>query len=85
MALTAEHTVAKPEKSENGTQVKASLYKQFDDIGTWSDMYDECDSESKKMILSRLIQPVKVKRDYEIEIEFAIDFHQLGVVFDSPE
>ena len=48
-------------------------------------MYDECDSESKKMILSRLIQPVKVKRDYEIEIEFAINFHQLGMAFDAPE
>ena len=48
-------------------------------------MYDECDRESKKMILSRLIQSVKVKRDYEVEIEFAIDFCQLGIVFDAPE
>ena len=48
-------------------------------------MYDECDGESKKMILSRLIQSVKVKREYEVEIEFSIDFHQLGVTFDSPE
>ena len=37
------------------------------------------------MILPRLIHSVKVKRNYEIEIEFSIDFHQLSVVFDSPE
>ena len=65
--------------------MKDSLRKKHDNIKAWPDMYGGCDIESKKMILLRLIQSVKVKRDYEIKIEFAIDFHHLGAVFDSPE
>ena len=43
-----------------------------------ADMYGECDMATKKMILSRIMKSVKVKRDYEIEIDFAIDFEQVG-------
>ena len=67
------------EKIKNSEQMKAELHQQFDDMKTWSDMYDECDLASKKMILSRLMKSVKVKRDYEIEIDLAIDYQQLGV------
>ena len=35
--------------------------------------------------MSHLIKLVKVKSGYEVEIEFAIDFRQLDIAFDSSE
>jgi hypothetical protein len=46
---------------------------------SWADMYDGCDKETKKMILSRMMSAVRVKRDYEIEIDLAVDCEQLGI------
>ena len=40
---------------------------------------DECDMETKKMILSRIMRSIKVSRDYEIEIEMTVDCEQLGL------
>lgn len=41
-------------------------------------MYDECDMETKKMILARIMKAVRVRRDYEIEIDFTVDFEKIG-------
>ena len=43
-----------------------------------ADMYERCDMETKKMILSRIMKAVRVKRDYEIEIDLTVDCEQLG-------
>ena len=61
-----------------GEKMKESLSRQYDDIRTWADMYDGCDMETKKMILSRIMKAVRVKRDYEIEIDLTVDCEQLG-------
>ena len=65
-------------KIKDGEQMKDSLSRNFDNLQTWADMYDECDLDSKKMILSRIMKAVKVKRDYEIEIDLTMDFEQLA-------
>jgi len=44
-----------------------------------SDIFDECDIETKKMILSRIMKSVRVNRDYEIEIDFTVDCEQFGL------
>ena len=67
------------EQIDNGEKMKDSLSKQFDNIKSWSDMYDECGMETRKMILSNIMHKVKVSRDYEIEIDMAIDFEDFGV------
>lgn len=59
--------------------MKDSLSQQFDNLRTWADMYDECDMETKKMILARIMKSVRVRRGYEIEIDLMIDCQQLGV------
>ncbi len=67
-------------------QMKESLSRQFDNIRTirtWADMYDECDMETKKMIVSRIIKAVKVTRDYEIEIDLTVDCEQLGITTEN--
>ena len=42
-------------------------------------MYDCCDKETKKMILSRIMRSVRVSRDYNIEIDLNIDFEHLDM------
>jgi hypothetical protein len=59
--------------------MKSALSEQFGNIQSWSDMYDTCDMETKKMILSRIFNEVRVKRDYEIEIDLTVDCEQLGL------
>ena len=65
--------------------MKAALSKQFDNIKTWSDMYDECGMETKKMILAHIMKAVRVKRDYEIEIDLTVDCEQLGLLPEEAE
>lgn len=48
----------------NGEQMKMEMSEQFSNIRNWSDMYDTCDMETKKMILSRIFSEVRVRRDY---------------------
>ena len=54
--------------------------KQYDELVTWADMFRECDIESKKMILSRIINDVRVSRHYNIEITFTTEIEQFGGV-----
>ena len=70
-------------KIRGGEQMRDSLSQQFDDMITWADIFDGCDMETKKMILSRIMKSVKVKRDYEIEIDLTVDCEQLGLA--NPE
>jgi len=72
------------EKLENSEQMKIALSKHFDNIKSWSDMYDECNMETKKMILSHIMKSVRVSRDYEIEIDLTVDIEQLGLLSDEP-
>jgi hypothetical protein len=52
-----------------------ALSQKFDDFRTWGDMYDGCEMETKKMMLSRIMKDVRVRRDYEID--FTTDFEQI--------
>jgi len=72
------------EKLKNCEQMKVALSKHFDNIKSWSDMYDECGMETKKMILSHIMKAVRVKRDYEIEIDLTVDVEQLGLLSEEP-
>jgi len=56
------------------------LKRDFDNIKTWSDMYDECDLETKKMILFHMMKKVHIRRDYEIELDLMVDIEQLGLL-----
>lgn len=71
------------EKLKNSEQMKIALSKQFDNIKSWSDMYDKCEIESKKMILSHIMKAVRIRRDYEIEIDLTVDIQQLGFLSDE--
>ena len=57
-----------------------SFSRQYDELVSWADMFDECDIETKKMILARIMNCVKVSRDYETEITFTVGIEQFGDV-----
>ena len=65
-------------KINDSEKTKESLAARIDTIKTWADIYDECEMDVKKMILSRIMHSVKVSRDYDIEIDFTVDFEQFG-------
>jgi len=39
-------------------------------ISAWSDIFDEADNDTKKMILARMIERIEVDRDYHLTIRF---------------
>ena len=48
--------------------------KEYENIKTWADLYDNCTFAAKKMIISQFIKSVYVYRDYTLEIEFNVSF-----------
>ena len=79
----AESTVMRLELSvQDGENMRVALSKQFDNLQSWADVYNECDMDTKKMILSRIMRSVRVSRDYEIEIDLTVDCEHLGVLHD---
>ncbi|MDR0347627.1 MAG: recombinase family protein, partial [Coriobacteriales bacterium] len=83
-AEESEQRVLQIEESlHDGEKMKASLCEQFKNIRSWSDMYDTCDMETKKMILSRMFSDVRVSRDYKVDIDLTVDCEQLGITLDE--
>ncbi|MDR0520190.1 MAG: recombinase family protein [Clostridiales Family XIII bacterium] len=84
-AAESERRVREFEESlRNGEQMKSALSEQFASIQGWSELYDTCDIETKKMILSRMFSAVRVKRGYEVEIDLTVDCGQLGMYLGEP-
>ena len=45
---------------------------QFEHISDWAQVFDQAEPDEKKMILSRMIERIEVRRDYHITIRFYI-------------
>ena len=67
---------------DEGQAVLEHLNAQYDDIISWTDMYDTASMEAKKMIVGCLIKRVDVYRDYKLHIDFNIDFEQFSMGMD---
>ena len=76
----SEQAVARLEDEiRNGEKMRDYLSKQFDDMITWADIYDGCDMETKKMILSCVMKSINVRHNYEIEIDLTVSCEELGL------
>ena len=53
---------------EEGKEVLEDLKNQFNQIVSWSEMYDSASKETKKIIASHLIKRVDVYRNYKLHI-----------------
>lgn len=49
---------------------------QYNQLISWSELYDSSTIEAKKMIVNRLIHRVDVGRGYQVNIEFNFDYRQ---------
>ena len=53
--------------------------RQYNDVLTWADMFNDSAIDVKKMIVAQLISSVRVSEGYKIEIDFKISEKQLGL------
>ena len=50
--------------------------QDYAELINWANLCDNCNFEAKKMIIAQFVKAVRVKRDYEIEVEFNVAFDE---------
>lgn len=58
------------------------IQAQYDEVISWTELYDAADLPAKKMIIANLINRIDVGTDYEIHIDFNIDLKQFNIQAD---
>lgn len=59
--------------------------KEYAQLMDWSELYDNCSFEAKKMIVAQFVKAVHVKRGYEVNIEFNVSFDEFQTLYLEPE
>ena len=70
------------ESSEN---LIKDLNVQYDEIISWSSLYDSASIEAKKMIINSMIKRVDVYRNYELNVEFNMNIRQFFLGMEESE
>lgn len=52
------------------------LEQEHDDLVSYGEMFDSCDLDQKRMIVCELVDEIRVKRGYEIELKLKFTFEQ---------
>jgi site-specific DNA recombinase len=55
------------------------IQAQYDEVISWTELYDAADLPAKKMIVANLINRIEVGTDYDIHIDFNIDLSQFNI------
>ena len=55
--------------------------QEYAQLISWASLYDNCTFEAKKMIAAQFIKAVRVRRDYELDIEFNVSFEEFQNVY----
>ena len=58
------------------------LQAQYDEVITWTELYDAAEWTAKKMIVANLINRIEVGTDYQIHIDFNIDLSRFNIQLD---
>jgi len=61
------------------------IQAQYDEVISWTELYDAADLTAKKMIVANLINRIEVGTDYGIHIDFNIDLSQFNIDCGIPE
>ena len=56
---------------------------QYDEVISWTELYDAADLAAKKMIIANLINRIEVSRDYKVHMDFNIDLSHFNIQLDS--
>ena len=59
----------------------SQVLHEYDQLIGWAEMYDNCTFEAKKMIVAQFVKAVRVRRDYEIDIECNVSFEEFQVLY----
>jgi len=68
-------------KLEETVQTASQVLREYDQLISWAEMYDHCTFEAKKMIVAKFVKAVRVRRDYEIDIEFNVSFEEFQALY----
>ena len=68
---------AKEDELRKITEGNQALEAEYNRVMSWADLYDQCPIGTKKMIISTLIQSIRVFRGYKLQIKFNISFWEL--------
>ena len=77
------------EKAESEVESSKTLIKdlndQYDEIISWSSLYDSAPIEAKKMIVNSMIKRVDVYRNYELNVELNMNIRQFFLGMEESE
>jgi len=54
----------------------------YDEVLSWTELYDSVDLAAKKMIIANLINRIEIGMDYAIHIDFNFDVKHFNINFD---
>ena len=57
-------------------ELMESVAKQYEELISFADLYDNASFEAKKMIVNQLIRRVDVYRGYQVHVSFNFDLSQ---------
>ena len=57
----------------------AEMQVRYDEVISWTELYDTADLAAKKMIVANLINRVEIGTDYDIQIDFNIDLEHFNI------
>ena len=85
----SESLKAQCEKAELDVESSKTLIKdlndQYDEIISWSSLYDSAPIEAKKMIVNSMIKRVNVYRNYELSVELNMNIRQFFLGMEESE
>ena len=86
MIKANENYIAISKAVEEAKSNACATREDFNKLLSWADMFDKCDMETKKMIVSMMIKRVDVYPGYKMQIEFNFDLEQfeLGLQEQKP-
>ena len=76
MGFCPNSTVLIYAETEKTAELMDSVSKLYEELISFSDLYDSASFEAKKMIVSQLIRRVDVYRGYQIHVDFNFDLAQ---------
>ena len=85
----SESLKAQCEKAELDVESSKTLIKdlndQYDEIISWSSLYDSATIEAKKMIVNSMVKRVDVYRNYELNVELNMNIRQFFLGMEETE
>ena len=58
------------------------MQAKYDEIISWTELYEVADHTAKKMIIANLIDRIEVGTDYQIHIDFNLELEDFNIFFD---